>query len=111
MYILVQELRYCKNGKASKLLLCNVDDFGFSDKSSAKSTCKRENHTIRNIPALDTSMGGLLKFMLIFGFLTLQDSHQAVAGSDFSSGLQLNSYLGDLGGSSTGFASVRKISL
>lgn len=56
-------------------------------------------------------MGGLLKFMLVFGFLTLQDSQQAIAGSDFASGLPLNSYLGDLGDISTGFASVRKISL
>lgn len=107
----MQELRYCWNGKASKQLLHNVDDFGFSDKSPAKINYKRENHTTRSIPVLDTSMGGLLKFMLVFGFLTLQDSQQAVAGSDFASGLQLNSYLGDLGDISTGFVSVRKISL
>lgn len=100
------ELRYCWNGKASKHLLHNVDDFGFSDKSPAKINYKRENHTTRNIPVLDTSMGGLLKFMLVFGFLTLQDSQQAVAGSDFASGLQLNSYLGDLGDISTGFVSA-----
>ncbi|RVX04223.1 GDT1-like protein 1, chloroplastic [Vitis vinifera] len=105
------ELRYCWNGKASKQLLHNVDDFGFSDKSPAKINYKRENHTTRSIPVLDTSMGGLLKFMLVFGFLTLQDSQQAVAGSDFASGLQLNSYLGNLGDISTGFVSVRKISL
>ncbi|XP_034677591.1 GDT1-like protein 1, chloroplastic isoform X6 [Vitis riparia] len=100
------ELRYCWNGKASKHLLHNVDDFGFSDKSPAKINYKRENHTTRNIPVLDTSMGGLLKIMLVFGFLTLQDSQQAVAGSDFASGLQLNSYLGDLGDISTGFVSA-----
>lgn len=100
------ELRYCWNGKASKHLLHNVDDFGFSDKSPAKINYKRENHTTRSIPVLDTSMGGLLKFMLVFGFLTLQDSQQAVAGSDFASGLQLNSYLGDLGDISTGFVSA-----
>lgn len=100
------ELRYCWNGKASKHLLHNVDDFGFSDKSPAKINYKRENCTTRNIPVLDTSMGGLLKFMLVFGFLTLQDSQQAVAGSDFASGLQLNSYLGDLGDISTGFVSA-----
>lgn len=100
------ELRYCWNGKASKQLLHNVDDFGFSDKSPAKINYKRENHTTRSIPVLDTSMGGLLKFMLVFGFLTLQDSQQAVAGSDFASGLQLNSYLGDLGDISTGFVSA-----
>lgn len=56
-------------------------------------------------------MSGVLKFMLVFGFLMLQDSRQAVAGSDFVSGLQLNSYLGDVGDIRTGFASVRKISL
>lgn len=100
------ELRYCWNGKASKHLLHNVDDFGFSDKSPAKINYKRENCTTRNIPVLDTSMGGLLKFMLVFGFLTLQDSQQAVAGSDFASGLQLNSYLGNLGDISTGFVSA-----
>lgn len=101
----------CKNGRGSKQLLHNLGDYGFSYKSYAKNNCKRENHTTRCIPVIDASVVGLLKFMLVFGFLTLQDSQWALAGSDFASGLQLNSYLGDPDSISTGFASVRKISL
>lgn len=64
-----------------------------------------------DIPASDHSFGGIMKFLLMFGFLTLQGSQPAVAASDIASGLQSIPFLGDLGDISTGFASVRKISL
>lgn len=58
-----------------------------------------------------TSYDSFLKFMLLFGYLTLQGSQSAVAGTEISSGLQSTPFLGDLGDISTGFASVRRISL
>lgn len=50
--------------------------------------------------------------MLFFAFLTLQDSYPAAAAaSDFATGLNSVPIFGDIGDLSTGFASVRKISL
>lgn len=62
----------------------------------------------------DNGSMGVVKFMLFFAFLTLQDSYPAVAAvaSDFAAtGLNSIPIFGDLGDLSTGFASVRKISL
>ncbi|XP_057450025.1 protein PAM71, chloroplastic isoform X2 [Lotus japonicus] len=53
----------------------------------------------------DNGSTGLLKFMLFFAFLTLQDSHPAAA-SDFAAGLNPISIFGDFGDISTGFASA-----
>ncbi|KAF9586906.1 hypothetical protein IFM89_039883 [Coptis chinensis] len=53
----------------------------------------------------------LLKFPMLIGLFTLLDSHQAMAGLEFTSGLPSLPYFGDLGDISTGFASVRKTSL
>jgi hypothetical protein len=72
-----------------------------------KKKSSRENHTVASAP----SNGGFLKILLIFGYLTLQGSRPAVAGTDISTALQSIPYLGDLGDISTGFASVRRISL
>jgi hypothetical protein len=55
---------------------------------------------------------GLVKFMLLFAFFALRDSHPAsAAASDFATGLNSIPVFGDVGDLSTGFASVRKISL
>ncbi|RDX92070.1 Protein PAM71, chloroplastic, partial [Mucuna pruriens] len=56
--------------------------------------------------AITNSSIGLLKFMLLFGFLTLQDSYPALAASDFSSALNSFPIFGDIGDISTGFASA-----
>ncbi|XP_073220422.1 GDT1-like protein 1, chloroplastic isoform X1 [Cicer arietinum] len=48
----------------------------------------------------------LVKFMLFFAFLTLQDSYPAAAASDFASGLNSIPIFGDVGDLSTGFASA-----
>jgi len=53
----------------------------------------------------------LLKFMMLFGFLTLKHSYPALAASDFSNAFSSSPTLGDFDDISTGFASVRKISL
>ncbi|KAK4795948.1 hypothetical protein SAY86_028274 [Trapa natans] len=59
--------------------------------------------------SLSTSMASisnLHKFSALFGFLALQGSEPAIAGSDIASGLQSLPFLGDLGDISTGFASA-----
>jgi len=54
----------------------------------------------------------LVKFMLFSSFFALQDSYPAAAAaSDFATGLNSVPIFGDVGDLSTGFASVRKISL
>jgi len=63
------------------------------------------------IAGLDTSVQQLLKFAFLFGSLTLQETEQALAASDFVNQFQSTSFFGDLSDISTGFASVRKISL
>lgn len=106
---MTQEVRdlNCKNCQATTELVPILDDICVSGKSPAKYNSKRVYHLV----ASATSYGGLLKFMLLFGYLTLQGSQLAVAGTDVASGLQSIPYLGDLGDISTGFASVRRISL
>lgn len=59
----------------------------------------------------DNGSVGLVKFMLFFAFLTLRDSYPAAAASEFATGLNSIPIFGDVGDLSTGFASVRKISL
>ncbi|WVZ10917.1 hypothetical protein V8G54_015447 [Vigna mungo] len=48
----------------------------------------------------------LLKFMMLFGFLTLKHSYPAHASSDFSSAFSLSPEFGDFDDISTGFASA-----
>lgn len=69
----------------------------------------KNNYMKDQVVATTDSYGGLLKFALVFGFLTFQGSQQALAGTDVA--MQLNPNIGDVGDISTGFASVRKISL
>ncbi|XP_028774763.1 protein PAM71, chloroplastic [Neltuma alba] len=53
----------------------------------------------------NNASSGLLKFMLLFGLLTFQDTYPAAA-SDLASGFNSVPILGDLGDISTGFASA-----
>ncbi|XP_038875218.1 GDT1-like protein 1, chloroplastic [Benincasa hispida] len=63
-----------------------------------------ENTDSQNSSTIVSS--SFLKFMLLSGFFILQDSQQALAGSDVATGLQSVPPLGDLGDISTGFASA-----
>ncbi|KAK9276834.1 hypothetical protein L1049_006371 [Liquidambar formosana] len=94
-----------KSFKETKEVMHDLDDCGISKKALAKNN-SRENHIATYIPVSKRSYGSLLKFMLLFGLLTLEGSQQAVAGSDFASGLPSIPYLGDLSDISTGFASA-----
>lgn len=88
-----------------------MDDCCVLFESLAKNNSRRKCHIATDILASIDSFGGIMKFLLVFGFLTLQGSQPALAVSDITSGLQSIPYLGDLGDISTGFASVRIISL
>ena len=110
---MIQDLR-CLDYKTCKVnteSMPVMDDCCTSYKSLVKNNSRRECSIATDIPASDHSFGGIMKFLLMFGFLTLQGSQPAVAASDIASGLQSIPFLGDLGDISTGFASVRKISL
>uniref|UniRef100_A0A2C9W9W8 GDT1 family protein n=1 Tax=Manihot esculenta TaxID=3983 RepID=A0A2C9W9W8_MANES len=89
----------CQNVQATTESMLDLDDFCGS---LAKYNSTREYQTA----ASTKSYGDWLKFVLLFGYLTLQGSHQALAGTDFASGFQSIPYLGDFGDISTGFASA-----
>ncbi|KAK7406076.1 hypothetical protein VNO78_07693 [Psophocarpus tetragonolobus] len=57
-------------------------------------------------PVTTNSSTRLLKFMLLFGFLTLQHSHPALAASHFSTAFSSFPLFGDVGDLTTGFASA-----
>lgn len=86
-----------------------MDNCCASEKSLAKYSCTERIHeNTDNQQSSSIVSGSFLKFMLLSGFFILQDSQQALAGSDVATGLQSVSPLGDLGDISTGFASVSK---
>lgn len=100
------------HGNACKAieLTNNVDVVdGVLDKLHSKMKTRRRNLVPEDVRV--SSLHGYLKFILLFGLFTVGGTQQAVASSDFTSGLQSMPFLGDLGDISTGFASVRKISL
>ncbi|KAK6947865.1 Gdt1 family, partial [Dillenia turbinata] len=91
------DFSYCRSFKSARELEHDV-----SDRTPVKNDSMSETPLSLDIPALP----GLLKFMLFFGFFTLQESQQAVAVPDIASGLQSFPFFGDLGDISTGFASA-----
>ncbi|KAE8055428.1 hypothetical protein FH972_012268 [Carpinus fangiana] len=95
--------RTCKVNTESKPVM---DDCCDLYESLAKNNSRRECHIATDKLASNDSFGGIMKFLLVFGFLTLQGSQPALAVSDIASGLPSIPYLGDLGDISTGFASA-----
>ena len=73
-----------------------------------KSLAKGVHENIDNHESSSAVSSSVMKFMLLSGFFILQNSQQALAGSDVATGLQSVPLLGDLGDISTGFASVSK---
>ncbi|KAG6579541.1 Protein PAM71, chloroplastic [Cucurbita argyrosperma subsp. argyrosperma] len=71
-----------------------------------KSLAKGIHKNIDNHESSSAVSSSVLKFMLLSGFFILQNSQQALAGSDVATGLQSVPLLGDLGDISTGFASA-----
>ncbi|KAI8569695.1 hypothetical protein RHMOL_Rhmol02G0297400 [Rhododendron molle] len=95
------------HGDACKIieLTNNVDVVdGVSDKLHSERKIRGRNFVPVDVPV--SALYGYLKFVLLFGLFTLEGTQQAVAGSDFASGLQSMPFLGDLGDISTGFASA-----
>lgn len=89
----------------------NTDDCSASDNSTSTIKSIKESCIYADAPVLDISFNSYLKFALLCGFFILQGTGQAAAGSDFDSGIQSNSFFGDLSDISTGFTSVRISSL
>lgn len=108
-----QELRYLdyKNCTATSESIHVMGHYGSLYKAFADINLIRELHKARDLLFSHDSFGQFFKVLLLFGFLTLQGSQPALAAPNLASGLQSIPYLTDLGGISTGFASVRKISL
>ncbi|XP_044487557.1 GDT1-like protein 1, chloroplastic isoform X2 [Mangifera indica] len=104
----VLEVRYtdCKTCSATGKSIPNLDLSYFLDYLHTKNSSRREYHIATDIISSCSSFGSIMKFMMLFGSLTLQGSQPAIAGTDFSSGLQSIPYIGDLGDIFTGFASA-----
>ncbi|KAI8569694.1 hypothetical protein RHMOL_Rhmol02G0297400 [Rhododendron molle] len=95
------------HGDACKIieLTNNVDVVdGVSDKLHSERKIRGRNFVPVDVPV--SALYGYLKFVLLFGLFTLEGTQQAVAGSDFASGLQSMPFLGDLGDISTGLSTV-----
>ncbi|XWS48857.1 hypothetical protein CRYUN_Cryun13aG0112700 [Craigia yunnanensis] len=101
----------CKNSEETIALGHKSEDCWVSDHAPVNNNLRKENYRAKNLAVSNTLFSNLLKFMVLFGLLTFQGSQPAVALSDIACGLQSIPYVGDLGDISTGFASVRKISL
>lgn len=102
---------HCRHDYSSRELSTKsvtvMDNCCASEKSLAKYSCTERIHeNTDNQQSSSIVSGSFLKFMLLSGFFILQDSQQALAGSDVATGLQSVSPLGDLGDISTGFASA-----
>lgn len=109
----MQEFRFLNlNARKATKFTNNVDAVdSVLDELTSRKAIGKWNFVPGDIPVANPSLHGYLKFVLLFGLFTLEGTQQAVAGSDFTSGLQSMPFLGDLGDISTGFASVRIISL
>lgn len=88
-------------------------DCSHLDKLPAEISTMDEPSTFGNQDAVPGSEAyhEVLKLGLLFGLFTFQGPQHAMASSDFASGILSIPFIGDLGDISTGFASVRKISL
>ncbi|XVF51393.1 hypothetical protein PTKIN_Ptkin04bG0181600 [Pterospermum kingtungense] len=94
----------CKNREEAIVMGHKSEDCCVSDHAPAD--MRRRNYIATNLAVSNTLFNNLVKFMVIFGFLTFQGSQPAGALSDIASGLQSIPYVGDLGDISTGFASA-----
>ncbi|XP_022970055.1 GDT1-like protein 1, chloroplastic isoform X1 [Cucurbita maxima] len=99
-----QELRrrdYCSCELSTRSVTVMDNPWAFE-----KSLAKGIHENIDNHESSSAVSSSVLKFMLLSGFFILQNSQQALAGSDVATGLQSVPLLGDLGDISTGFASA-----
>ncbi|KAK1377138.1 GDT1-like protein 1, chloroplastic [Heracleum sosnowskyi] len=82
-------------------LIYDINGFSASDDSTLKMNLSRESD-----PFLDTKLHNFLKTAVLCGIFILQATGQAASASDFDSGLQSNSFFGDLSDITTGFTSA-----
>ncbi|KAJ8764902.1 hypothetical protein K2173_010367 [Erythroxylum novogranatense] len=90
-----------KNNEEHTDSITMMDDIFVSNKSSE--TLSTEDY---RMVSSSKSYGGLLKFMLLLGYLALEGSQMAVAITDFDGRSGSFPYFGDLGDVNTGFASA-----
>lgn len=111
--ILMQELQYLnrKKCRVTTEQFHVVDDYVALDTVLAKENSKADSHMDREMHISYNRFSHFWKAVMLCGFLALQGSEPAFAVSDLASGLPSIPFLGNLGDLSTGFASVRKISL
>lgn len=109
---LAQKLRTskCRSLKDIKFLQ-NNEDCTILEKSTSLATRRRKKTSFLDFQDSIMPVQNQLKFMILCGLFTLQGTPQALAGSDIVHQLQSIVSLGDLDDISTGFASVRIISL
>lgn len=112
MFLSIQTTGYIsdENSGESEESLHNMDDSCVVPILSGMSNSNRQDLTARDTLLSTASFGNLGKFMFLFGLLTLEGFRPAIAG-DIANGLRSLPYFQDLGDISTGFASVREISL
>ncbi|XP_058100312.1 GDT1-like protein 1, chloroplastic [Magnolia sinica] len=92
------ELRFLDDKSSNSKYLADS-----SPRSEAPSSTSLEHDAS---PISSASFHNWLKLAALFGLLTFQGTQQAMAGSEFVSGMQSIPYIGDLGDISTGFASA-----
>lgn len=113
IYGFLQEHRPDENDNQLKAanVLKDLHDFGASYPSTLN-MCRADGIAASvDISSLDKRTQQLLKFVFLFGILTFQGVQNASATSSFMDNLQSDNFFGDLSDISTGFTSVRKISL
>lgn len=113
MYNLLQEYRLDDNENQCRTADLYKDRyvFGASDLSTSNQCTPDETVTAMDISTSFKSTLQLLKFVFLLGILTVQGAEKASATSNIMDNLQSANFFGDLSDISTGFASVRKISL
>ncbi|KAL2902720.1 Protein PAM71 chloroplastic [Bienertia sinuspersici] len=97
-----------KKGQHKHVDLCkNQYDIGASNLLSASYLCRADDNVAdmgKSVSYKSTQQ--LLKFVFLFGILTIQSSGEASATSNFIDSLQSTNFFGDLSDISTGFASA-----
>ncbi|XP_056687790.1 protein PAM71, chloroplastic isoform X2 [Spinacia oleracea] len=81
-------------------------DYGASNLSTSNQCREDEIIAAMDISTFDKSTQQLLKFVFLFGILTVQGAEKASATSNVMDNLQLANFFGDLSDISTGFASA-----
>uniref|UniRef100_A0A7C9E7Z8 GDT1 family protein n=1 Tax=Opuntia streptacantha TaxID=393608 RepID=A0A7C9E7Z8_OPUST len=100
------KIHNCQSQYKTAELMGDDSELGVSFLPTSNLHTPDECKAASEIAGLDTSVQQLFKFAFLFGSLTLQETEQALAASDFVNQFQSTSFFGDLSDISTGFASA-----